>query len=200
MAQPKVCVLRAPGTNCDVETAFAFEQCGGAAERLHVFRLLESPARLRDFQILCIPGGFSYGDDIGAGVIFGSQLRSNLSEVIGEFLQADKLVLGICNGFQVLLKSGLLPKGSTGWPPASPPEPDATLTWNQNGRYTSIWVRLKVQSEHCVFLKGIDELELPIAHAEGRIAVRDESVLDRWDELDQIALTYQPRWSANSPA
>ncbi|MEX1229778.1 MAG: phosphoribosylformylglycinamidine synthase subunit PurQ [Planctomycetaceae bacterium] len=198
MPKPKICVLRAPGTNCDHETAFAFDQCGGEAEPMHVFRLLERPERLRDFQILCIPGGFSYGDDIGAGVIFGGQMRSHLAEAIGEFVQADKLVLGICNGFQVLLKAGLLPHGAAGWPPKSPPEPEATLTWNQNGRYTSVWVKLHVGSEKCVFLRGIDEIELPVAHAEGRIAVRDHAVIYQWEQNRQVALTYQPRRFANA--
>ena len=109
MATPRVCVLRAPGTNCDVETAHAFSSCGANTDRVHLFRVLESPGLLDDYQVLCIPGGFSYGDDIGAGVIFSSQLRGQLSETIGRFLSEDKLALGICNGFQVLLKAGLLP-------------------------------------------------------------------------------------------
>ena len=199
MAGPKVCVLRAPGTNCDHETAFTFEQCGSQAESIHVFRLLEQPERLSEFQILCIPGGFSYGDDIGAGVIFGGQMRSHLAEAIGEFVQADKLVLGICNGFQVLLKSGLLPNGAASWPPEATSEREATLTWNRNGRYTAVWVKLRVESEKCVFLRGIDDIELPIAHAEGRIAVRDNAVIETWHQNDQIALTYQPRRFANAP-
>ena len=107
MAAPRVCVLRAPGTNCDVETAHAFELAGASADRLHLFRLLEDPAQLSQYQILCVPGGFSYGDDLGAGVIFSRQLRGQLNEAMREFLQADKLLLGICNGFQTILKAGL---------------------------------------------------------------------------------------------
>jgi phosphoribosylformylglycinamidine synthase len=84
MATTNVCILRAPGTNCDIETAYAFEMCGANAERIHFFRLLESPQILSNFQVLCIPGGFSYGDDIGAGVIFSSQLRVRLTDAIGE--------------------------------------------------------------------------------------------------------------------
>ena len=117
MVAPRVCVLRAPGTNCDVETAYAFETCGAVADRVHLFQLLENPKSLANYQALCVPGGFSYGDDIGSGVIFASQLRSHLAETLGEFLQRDTLMLGICNGFQVLLKSGILPGGSTTWPP-----------------------------------------------------------------------------------
>jgi phosphoribosylformylglycinamidine synthase subunit PurQ / glutaminase len=191
MASPRVCVLRAPGTNCDVETAFAFETCGGTPERLHLFRLLEQPALLDDFQIVCIPGGFSYGDDIGAGVIFSRQLQGRLGEAIGRFLQADKLMLGICNGFQVLLKAGILPGGAATWSTAADTPPDATLTWNNNGKYTALWINMGVETKRCVFLRGIETIELPIAHGEGRIAVRSPSVIDAWRKQGQIALCYR---------
>ena len=193
MASPRVCVLRAPGTNCDVETAFAFETCGGQPERIHLFRVLEQPALLDGFQIVCVPGGFSYGDDIGAGVIFSRQLRGRLGEAMGRFLQADKLVLGICNGFQVLLKAGILPGGDDAWPQSAEQIPDATLTWNDNGKYTALWIRMRVESAQCVFLRGIDEIEMPIAHGEGRVVVRDPAVVDRWRQRGQIALCYRPR-------
>lgn len=108
MPQPRVLILRAPGTNCDQEAAFAFEQVGGRAEFAHVNRLLESPGLVRDFQILCLPGGFSYGDDLGAGRILANQMRHHLAEALAEFKAAGKLILGICNGFQILIKSGVL--------------------------------------------------------------------------------------------
>ena len=205
MATPRICVLRAPGTNCDLETAFAFERAGGQAERVHLFRLLETPALLSTYQVLCVPGGFSYGDDVGAGVVFGRQLRGHLGEAVGEFLQSDKLALGICNGFQVLLKAGILPGasaesdlqdggsqdgGSSGTGTAASPEPPVTLTWNDNGRYTARWVELVVSSPQSVFLQGIERIELPIAHAEGRVAVREAGLIDRWREAGQLALQY----------
>jgi len=186
-------VLRAPGTNCDVETAFAFESCGAAAERVHLFRALESPRRLDEFQILCIPGGFSYGDDIGAGVIFSRQLRHALADAVGAFLAADKLVLGICNGFQVLLKAGILPDGADGWPPNDAAPPAATLTWNDNGKYTATWVRLSADDSRSVFLRGIDDIELPVAHAEGKVVPRDAGVLAEWEQSGRIALRYRAR-------
>lgn len=189
MASPRVCVLRAPGTNCDVETAHAFEACGATAERVHLFRLLENPGLLKDYQALCIPGGFSYGDDLGAGVVFGSQLQGRLADTLREFLIRDTLALGICNGFQVLMKSGILPGGAPTWPPEG--SPDATLTWNQNGKYTALWVRLKTSGTKSVFLQGIEDIELPIAHAEGRIVVRASQVLDGWKREGQIALRYR---------
>jgi phosphoribosylformylglycinamidine synthase len=176
-----------------VETAFAFETCGGQPDRVHLFRLLEQPALLDEFQIICIPGGFSYGDDIGAGVIFSRQLRGRLGDAIGRFVQADKLVLGICNGFQVLLKAGILPGGAATWPPAADRQPDATLTWNDNGKYTAVWVRLGAESPQSVFLRGITAIELPVAHAEGRIVARDPGVIESWRTNGQITLCYRPQ-------
>ncbi|MEZ6048450.1 MAG: phosphoribosylformylglycinamidine synthase I [Planctomycetaceae bacterium] len=190
MTAPRVCVLRAPGTNCDLETAHAFELAGGSADRHHINQLLSNSKLLEEYQILCIPGGFSYGDDIGAGVIFSRQLRNQLRDSIQHFLEKDKLILGICNGFQVLLKAGILPGGSSSWPPVENGEAEATLTWNLNGRYTALWTHLKVASSTNVFLRGIDTIELPIAHAEGRLMVRNQETLSSWKEADQIALQY----------
>ncbi len=198
MSRPKVCVLRAPGTNCDVETAFAFESCGADAQRVHLFRVLETPQILRDYQILCVPGGFSYGDDVGAGVIFAAQLRVKLGEILSEFLTADKLALGICNGFQVLLKAGVLPGGTANWR-ENAEEPEATLTWNDNGKYTARWVTLGCAGSRSVFLREIDEIELPIAHAEGRLVVREDSILDNWLQQGQIAVCYAQPAAASSP-
>lgn len=190
MPTPQVCVLRAPGTNCDIETAFAFEQAGAQADRVHLNRLLEDPALLQRYQILCVPGGFSYGDDIGAGVIFSRQLRGQLNDALREFLNSDKLLLGICNGFQVILKAGLLMRRGIDDTSENAFEDQITLTWNNSGRYTDRWVRLKVTNSNSVFLKDLDEFEVPIAHAEGRIAVADESVLQSLRQNGQLALSY----------
>ncbi|MCA9033678.1 MAG: phosphoribosylformylglycinamidine synthase subunit PurQ [Planctomycetaceae bacterium] len=192
MAAPRVCVLRAPGTNCDIETAHAFELAGAEAERVHLFRLLENPGRLSEFQILCVPGGFSYGDDLGAGVIFSRQLRGQLNDAMREFLTADKLVLGICNGFQTILKAGLIMRRGIEDTSEKNWEDQVTLAWNQNGRYTDRWVRLKVTSSNSVFLKGIDEFDVPMAHAEGRIALKKPELLQTLRDQQSIALCY---WS-----
>ncbi len=198
MPSPRICVLRAPGTNCDLETAFAFERAGGLADRVHLFRLLEDPSLLQAYQVLCVPGGFSYGDDIGAGVVFGSQLRGHLGDAIGEFLQSDKLTLGICNGFQVLMQSGILPGPTENAADKSKSEQTATLTWNDNGRYTARWVDLTVPVTTNRFLQGIERIELPIAHAEGRIAVRDPQTIDHWQVNGQLALQYAQPLGAES--
>lgn len=191
MVSPRICVLRAPGTNCDIETAYAFESCGGIAERVHLFRLLEQPALLSQFQVLCVPGGFSYGDDLGAGVVLGTQLRARLFDAVSQFLATETLVLGICNGFQALLKAGILPDGAAGWATQTRAKAPATLTWNENGKYTARWVHLKVGQTSNVFLRGLDSLELPMAHAEGRIVPREPSQPDDWQTNGQVALRYQ---------
>ncbi|MCA9236721.1 MAG: phosphoribosylformylglycinamidine synthase I [Planctomycetales bacterium] len=185
MSQPRVLILRAPGTNCDQETAYAFEQAGGAPTEVHLNRWLEAPALAEEYQILCLPGGFSYGDDVAAGRIYGNQLRHHLAEQLQTFRAAGKLILGICNGFQILIKSGLLDIDDEAGPAA-------TLAWNESHRFVDRWVHLKNTSEKCVFLQGIDTLELPIAHAEGRFLVRDDAKLEQLASHGQLALRYAP--------
>ncbi len=184
MAKPRVLILRAPGTNCDVETAFAFEKAGAKAERVHVFRLLENPQVCRSYQIFCIPGGFSYGDDIAAGRILANQIRHHLADLLREFIEQGNLILGICNGFQVLLKSDvLLPRSNDGLA-------QATLTWNDSRRFEDRWVRLAVTGRPCVFLEGIQELYLPVAHAEGKFVARDAATLQALESAGQLVLRY----------
>lgn len=193
MAKPRVLILRAPGTNCDVETQFAFEQAGAIAERVHVNRLRETSSLLHDYQVLCLPGGFSYGDDVAAGRILGSQLQYELGEVMKEFKSKEKLILGICNGFQVLMKSGvLLPEDDEG--------PVATLGWNDSGRFLDRWVELQSSGSKCVFLRGIDRMFLPMAHAEGKFVARNNDVLGHLDANEQFALRYtKPDGSSDNP-
>lgn len=183
MPAPRVLILRAPGTNCDGETAFAFETAGAKAEKVHLNRFLESPKLADQFQILCIPGGFSYGDDIAAGRIFGNQIRHHLYDALHEFKAAGKLILGVCNGFQILIKSGVLL-------PDQAHEPIATLTLNDSGKFEDRWVQLRTSGERCVFLKGVDEMYLPIAHAEGKFVARDAATLARLQEQGQLVLRY----------
>lgn len=192
MAQPRVLILRAPGTNCDAETAYAFERAGGLTERLHVNRVLESPTLLDGFQILCLPGGFSYGDDIAAGRILGNQIRHHLAGRLQEFKAAGKLILGICNGFQILIKSGvLLPIGDDFAAPA-------TLTWNDHGRFEDRWVPLRTCGSKSVFFQGIDTMYLPIAHAEGKFVPRHASVMTELESAGQLVLRYGSRVPAST--
>lgn len=183
MATPRVLVLRSPGANCDEETAEAFRLAGAEPERVHVNRLLDSPDLLKQFQVLCVPGGFSYGDDISAGRVLGNQLRLALSDPLRRFRDEGNLVLGICNGFQVLTKTGLLDLEDDAGPVA-------TLTWNDHGRYEARWVHLNAAPGECVFLQGVDRVEMPIAHAEGKIAVRDDAALDSLASAGRVVLRY----------
>lgn len=185
MARPDVLLLRAPGTNCDRETAFAFEQAGARAELIHINRLLAEPDLCARFQIFCIPGGFSYGDDVAAGRILANQLRHHLAEQLARFQDEGKLILGICNGFQVLIKSGVL------LPPDAEKGPPGTLTYNDSGRFEDRWVQLSVHGRKCVFLEGIESLYLPVAHAEGKFVARDLETLARLDAAGQLVLRYE---------
>jgi phosphoribosylformylglycinamidine synthase len=180
---PRVLILRAPGSNCDQETAFAFQTAGGKPEVVHLNRLLENPKLAEGYQILAIPGGFSYGDDLSAGRIFGNQMRHHLRGCLEEFKAAGKLIIGICNGFQILIKSGVLL-------PDRADEPIATLTLNQSGKFEDRWIHLNVTNDRCVFLRGIERMYLPIAHAEGQFIARDAATLQRLDAAGQLVLRY----------
>jgi phosphoribosylformylglycinamidine synthase subunit PurQ / glutaminase len=190
MAKPRILILRAPGTNCDLESAHAFELAGGKADLVHINQLLENPALPSQYQILCLPGGFSYGDDIAAGRILANQIRHHLQDALFEFKSAGKLILGICNGFQILIRSGiLLPDDEQGEP--------ATLTWNSSGKFEDRWVKLGVDSHKSVFLNGIESMYLPVAHAEGKFVTRSAALLDRLTGAGQLALRYRPLHGTN---
>jgi phosphoribosylformylglycinamidine synthase len=183
MASVRVLVLRAPGANCDAETQFAFEQAGAVAERLHVNRLRENPALLQRYQVLAVPGGFTYGDDVAAGKILGNQLAHFLGDELRRFRDRDRLILGICNGFQALLKAGLL----------VPPDEDgavATLAHNSSGHFDDRWIYLQATPGKCPFLKGLDRLHLPVAHGEGRFLCRTQWQLDGLRQAGQVVLRY----------
>ena len=187
MARPRAIVLRAPGTNCDEETAAAWERAGAVAETWHIGRLVESPGSLDAFQILTIPGGFSYGDDLGAGRILAARLGTVLGESLRRFHDRGGLVLGICNGFQVLVRAGLLP--------GTPSMGRATLAHNDSGRFEARWVRLATRPGLCPFLSDRSPalIELPVAHGEGRFVPSSPQDLEQLDRAGQIVLKYTDR-------
>jgi phosphoribosylformylglycinamidine synthase subunit PurQ / glutaminase len=182
MSPPRAIVLRAPGTNCDEETSAAWERAGARVETWHIGRLLEAPGALDDFAILTIPGGFSYGDDLGAGRIFATRLGSVLGDALRRFHARGGLILGICNGFQVLVKAGLLPGG--------PASTGATLTHNVSGHFESRWVRLAPTPGRSPFISGSGPIELPVAHGEGRFLLADPAALSALESAGQVVLRY----------
>jgi phosphoribosylformylglycinamidine synthase subunit PurQ / glutaminase len=171
MNKVKVLILRAPGTNCDFETKVAFEAAGAEVDSALVFELFRREKSLADYHILVIPGGFTYGDDISAGRIMANEIRLRLGEDIGRFLTDGRLILGICNGFQVLVKAGILPGAASG--NGQP----VTLTNNDSGRFECRWVHLKVNEQSpCVFTRGISSMYIPVAHGEGKLVTAPDAV------------------------
>ncbi len=184
MAKPKVLVLTGYGINCDDETAFAFQKAGARAEVVHVNDLIDGRRKLADYQVLSFPGGFSYGDDTGSGNALASRIRNNLWRELERFVSADKLVLGICNGFQVMVNLGLLPalNGRCGMR-------EVALVHNDTARYECRWVELGVASRKCVLTRGIKRWRAPVAHGEGKFYARP-TVLKKLERAGQVALRY----------
>jgi phosphoribosylformylglycinamidine synthase len=183
--QPTTLILRAAGTNCDAEAVFAFELAGSATRLLHINRLLEFPAILDQCQILALPGGFSYGDDIAAGKILANQIVHHLGDPIRRFIEAGKPVIGICNGFQVLVKTDLLPGALAGAAGQT-----ATLTNNDSGRFIDRWVSLVPKPSRCIWTRGLEPLELPIAHGEGKFVPASQQIRKTLWQQEQVALVY----------
>ena len=181
-----VALLFAAGTNCDLEMAQAFELAGARVTYLHINEAKADPTRLRRFGILGVPGGFTYGDYIAAGRIFANELRFRLRDEITRFIEDGKLILGVCNGFQVLVKAGILP-GTDGYFA----EQSVTLEFNDSHRFEDRWVYLKPADDRCVFTAGINRtIYLPVAHAEGKFVTRDMSVLKKLRESGLTTLRY----------
>jgi len=183
--KPTTLILRTAGTNCDKETAHAFELAGAAVAYRHVNEVLERPSLMDDYQLLAVPGGFSYGDDIAAGRIFANQIRHHLADAFARFIEAQKPILGVCNGFQVLVKTDLLPGRIAGHEGQS-----CTLAHNDSGRFIDRWVHLAAKPSKCIWTAGLDRLELPIAHGEGKFVPADESVRRALWDNGQVALVY----------
>ena len=190
MSKPRVVVLRAAGANCDMEAAFAFELAGAEVETIHVNQFTRGSRRLVEFQLLAIPGGFTYGDDVSAGRILANEMRSLMGSQVEDFLSSGGLSIGICNGFQVLVKAGLLPGAIAA--AGADLRQTTTLTDNVNGRFQCRWVRLKVnEAASRPFLAGMDGeiVEVPIAHGEGRFEAPPD-VLAKLLAENGIALQY----------
>lgn len=183
----KTIILRAAGTNCDRETEYAFRLVGCQTELVHVNQLVRKERFLDDYHILVIPGGFTYGDDIAAGKILANELKYKLQEPLQKFIGDGKLILGICNGFQILAKAGLLPGDGSGGESQR-----VTLTFNDSGKFEDRWVYLKVvDNGTCVFTRGLEGLlYIPVAHAEGKFVPGDDEVKRRLWRNNQVVLQY----------
>lgn len=188
-------ILRAAGTNCDHECVHAWELVGAKAERVHIRRLIEEPTLLNDYQVLTIPGGFSYGDDISAGAVFGHQLRRSLGDAVRAFVDRGKLVLGVCNGFQILVKAGLLP-----FPNDKDGRARCTVTYNEPRGFQDRWITLRAGKTPCAFLEEGRTYEMPIAHGEGRVVFADAAALDEVRRNGQDALRYVAGAAASGQA
>ncbi len=195
-ATARALVLRAPGINCDRETALACRLAGFETDLVHINQLLKEPSKLLQYHFLVIPGGFSYGDDLGAGTLLGKNLSVHLENEIQQFVTEGRPVLGICNGFQVLVRAGLLPGA---WA-SSENAPAATLTENASAHYECRWVTLAPQEGPCIFTKGIERsIELPIGHGEGQFVLANPADLAQIQACGQAAFVYTLDTPSSSP-
>ncbi len=186
MEKPRVLALTGFGVNADTELNRAFLMAGADSKLIHLNDIILGKFKLEDFQILAFPGGFSFGDDLGSGKVFANKFKFNLSEQMRKFLEDGKLVIGICNGFQMLVKMGILPAFEKRYF-----EQTVTLTFNDSGRFEDRWVRLKANpNSRCIFTKGIETLYVPVRHGEGKFIPMSEEVRSRLHANGHVAFQY----------
>jgi phosphoribosylformylglycinamidine synthase len=192
MKKVKVLILRTAGTNCDYETQAAFELCGAMAERVHINFLIENKDKIFEYDILAFPGGFSYGDDIASGKILANEIKNKLGDKIKKFALSGNLIIGICNGFQVLVKMGLLPDPKFF-------EQISTLFYNDSNKFECHWVYLKTEKKvtneySCIWAKNIpDVITLPVAHGEGKLIPLNDKLLKELNKNSQIVFRYSTK-------
>ena len=178
-------VLTGFGINCDAETQTALQRAGAQADRVHLNDIIGDTSILEASHILAFPGGFSFGDDVASGKVLANRMRYRLGDELKRFVADGKLVIGICNGFQVLVKMGLLPLFDGEF------RQEVTLTWNDSARFENRWVHLATApNTRCVWLKGIKAIDLPVRHGEGKFIPRDDAILRRLCQNGQIAFRY----------
>ena len=186
MSKPRVAVLSGFGINCELETMAVFEMAGATSQRVHINRIVSGEVTLTDFDIMAVPGGFSFGDHLGSGRLMGNRLRFGLRDQVREFVKAGKPVIGICNGFQVLVKMGLLPGDSE----VSLAQ-TASLALNDSGQYENRWATLEFDPDSpCIWTKGITRMRVPVRHGEGKFVTDDPNLLDQWKESGQLVARY----------
>ena len=184
--KPRVAVLSGFGIYCETETMAVFDMAGASSDRVHVNRLVNGEQSLSDYDIMAIPGGFSFGDHLGSGRLLGNRLRFGLREQVRDFVKAGKPVIGICNGFQVLVKMGLLP----GDEDVSLTQ-TASLSLNASGHYEDRWVTLEFDPKStCIWTNGIERIRVPVRHGEGKFVTDDMEMMERWDQRGPLAVRY----------
>lgn len=183
MTKPKVIILSGYGLNCEDETKYAFELAGGQGKIIHINDLIKNKKQLSDYQIMAIPGGFSYGDDTGSGNAYSLKLKNHLWENIINFIKKDSLVIGICNGFQILVNLGLLPALNKKYG-----ERQVALLPNDSNRYITGWFDIKIMND-TPWLASIKEISLPIAHGEGKFFASRE-ICEKLNKQDLVAAKY----------
>lgn len=181
--KPNVCILRNDGTNCDNELFYAFEKSGGKSEFVHVNELRNKEKTLKNFQILALPGGFSYGDDLASGKVLAIELMSFFKEDLHKFIDQKGYVLGVCNGFQTLIRTGLLPFNTLG-------KMQATLTNNDSGHFECRWIKIKAEKSKAVYFNELDFImDASVNHGEGKLYA-DEATLKKIEDEDLVAFRY----------
>jgi phosphoribosylformylglycinamidine synthase I len=182
---PKALILTGYGINCDYETEHAFSMVGAEAKRVHVNDIIYGIENLEDYQIIAFPGGFSFGDDIASGKVLANKMKFNIFESLKKFIDNGKLIIGICNGFQAMVKMGLIPALNKNYNGQS-----VTLTFNDSGRFEDRWVYLKGNpNSKCIFTKGIEMIYLPVRHGEGKFVATQE-ILQRLKKNNHVVFQY----------
>jgi phosphoribosylformylglycinamidine synthase len=184
--KPKVLIITGYGVNCEAESKVAWKKAGAACDTVHLNDLLDNPAQLNDYNGLMFIGGFSYGDHMTSGHVFAGRVKHHMRAELQQFIDDGKLILGICNGFQVMVKMGLLPGLDNEYF-----EPKVALMHNDCGHFQNYWVTLKANEKSpCVFTKGIDTIQVPIRHGEGKIFTLESDVLEKLEALGCAAVRY----------
>jgi phosphoribosylformylglycinamidine synthase len=214
MPKPAALILRAAGTNCDAEMVRAFELAGAEPQLVHLDRIIENPSALAQYDLIGFPGGFSYGDDIASGRIFAMKVRERLYPALKRAVDDGALIIGACNGFQVLVQCGLLPGPHGDGERAEPPAQTVALTDNQDARFCDRWVGVDFNPRSvCLWTKGLSEFpedttpahiatvnQLPVAHGEGRFVTADPAVLRTLESSGQVVLRYTDNYNGSEAA
>ena len=184
--KPKVLIPSGYGLNCEDETAFGYRSLGADVDTVHINDIIGNPRMIENYHILALVGGFSDGDHIASGKIHANRLKYRLGDALDQFIKDEKLIIGICNGFQAMIKAGLLPALDNDYKTET-----MTLTYNDSGRFEDRWVHLGInRKSNCIWTRGIKEMYLPVRHGEGKVRASSDDVLRKLETANQIALYY----------